>query len=185
MDAPRIHAGEPPRQALPRLRRRVPGHHRRQPHFLAHRLDPQGPRLPRGHRLVGLPAPRGAPPRLTLETRFKPTDEVFFAQNVGNPDAGTGLKKSAIIQKISLKEADAVKNERNATGKVKVTEATSNPQIPNPNGATQWKGQLLYAAEGQGDNKPAALIALNPRAPYNTTGESVPAPGRDVVLTVA
>jgi len=100
---------------------------------------------------------------------YKPTDEVFFAQNAGNPDAGTGLKKSAMIQKISLKEADAVKSERNATGKVKVTLTQSTPEIPNPNGATQYKGQLLYAAEGQGDNKPAALIIMNPHAPYNTT----------------
>ena len=103
--------------------------------------------------------------------RYKPTDEVFFAQNVGNPDAGTGLNKSAIIQKISLKEADAVKNERNATGKVKVT-VVPTPDVPNPNGMTQYRGQILIAAEGQGDNKPAALIALNPREPYNTTGKS-------------
>ena len=108
--------------------------------------------------------------RLTWDRRYKPTDEVFIAQNVGNPDAGTGLKKSAIIQKFSLKEADAVKTERNATGKVKVTQAASNPEVPNPNGATQYKGQLLYAAEGQGDNKASALVIMNPRAPYNTTG---------------
>lgn len=36
-------------------------------------------------------------------------------------------------------------------------------------GATQYKGQILYAAEGQGNNTAPALIVLNPREPYNTT----------------
>ena len=107
-----------------------------------------------------------------MDHRYKPTDEVFFVQNAGNPDAGTGLKKSAAIYKISLKEADAVKAERNATGKVKVSLAQSNPEVPNPNGCVQYKGQLLFAAEGQGDDKPASLIVMNPREPYNTTGKS-------------
>ena len=65
---------------------------------------------------------------------YKPNDEVFFVQNAGAPDAGTGLNKSAAIYKISLKEADAVKTSWNATGKVKVTKIPSNPEIPNPNG---------------------------------------------------
>ncbi|KAK3317364.1 hypothetical protein B0T19DRAFT_389452 [Cercophora scortea] len=100
---------------------------------------------------------------------YKPKDEVFFVQNAGNADAGTGLDKSAAIFKISLKEADAVKDMRNATGKVKVTQIPSNPEIPNPNGAVQYKGKILYAAEGQGPSKAPALIVLNPVEPYNTT----------------
>ncbi|KAK1753595.1 Gluconolactonase [Echria macrotheca] len=100
---------------------------------------------------------------------YKPTDEAFFVQNAGNPDAGTGLNKSAAIYKISLKEADAVKSSRNAVGKVTVTEIPSNPQIPNPNGATQYKGKLLFAAEGQGPNIAPGLFVMNPVAPYNTT----------------
>jgi len=64
----------------------------------------------------------------------KATDEVFFAQNAGNTDAGTGLNKSAATYKISLKEADAVKATRNATGKVAVTQVKMQPEIPNPNG---------------------------------------------------
>ncbi|KAK3392815.1 hypothetical protein B0H63DRAFT_385685 [Podospora didyma] len=100
---------------------------------------------------------------------YKPTDEAFFVQNAGNPDAGTGLNKSAAIYKISLKEADAVKGTRNAVGKVTVTQVKSTPEIPNPNGATQYKGQLLFAAEGQGPNKAPGLIVMNPLAPYNTT----------------
>ncbi|KAK0726091.1 lactonohydrolase [Lasiosphaeris hirsuta] len=100
---------------------------------------------------------------------YKPKDEVFFVQNAGNADAGTGLNKSAAIFKVSLKEVDAVKDSRNAVGKVTVTQIPSNPEIPNPNGATQYKGQLLYAAEGQGPKKAPALIILNPVAPYNTT----------------
>jgi len=66
---------------------------------------------------------------------YKAKDEAFFVQNAGNPDAGTGLNKSAAIYKVSLKEADAVKSSFNATGKVKVTLVPSNPEIPNPNGA--------------------------------------------------
>src|SRR5262245_47326560 len=36
-------------------------------------------------------------------------------------------------------------------------------------GATNYKGNLLYTAEGQGDNVPSALTLMNPQKPYNTT----------------
>jgi len=68
---------------------------------------------------------------------YKPNDEVFFVQNAGNPDAGTGLNKSAAIYKISLKEAESVKTTRNAVGKVNVTLVPSTPEIPNPNGRSR------------------------------------------------
>lgn len=100
---------------------------------------------------------------------YPPTNEMFFAQTAGAPAAGTGLKKSAIIQKISLDEADAVSTRRNATGSVKVHIVDSNPIILNPNGAVNYKGQLLYAAEGQGSDKTTELMIMNPREPYNTT----------------
>lgn len=45
-----------------------------------------------------------------------------------------GLNKSAIIQKISLAEAEAVSTKRNATGQVKVHVVDSNPVVLNPNG---------------------------------------------------
>lgn len=61
------------------------------------------------------------------------TDEVFFAQNAGAPDAGTGLNKSAIIQKVSVAEALQVAS-GNKTGHVKVETVTSNPPVINPNG---------------------------------------------------
>jgi gluconolactonase len=67
---------------------------------------------------------------------YKKKDEMFFVQNAGAPDAGTGLNKSAAIYKISLKEADAVKNTRNAVGKVTVTEVKASFEVPNPNGET-------------------------------------------------
>ena len=103
---------------------------------------------------------------------YKPKDEMWFVQNAGNPDAGTGLNKSAAIYKISLKEADAVKTERNAVGKVKVTLVEHSPVIPNPNGAVQYKGKLLFAAEGQGAKIPPALVILDPSSePYKTTSE--------------
>lgn len=66
--------------------------------------------------------------------RYEPTDEVFFVQNAGAVAAGTGLNKSAIIQKISLSEANAVKDLVNATGQVTVTVVPSNPMVINPNG---------------------------------------------------
>jgi len=59
---------------------------------------------------------------------------MFFVQNAGAPAAGTGLNKSAIIQKISLAQADAVKTLQNATGQVMVDIVPSTPQIMNPNG---------------------------------------------------
>lgn len=65
---------------------------------------------------------------------YEPTDEVFFVQNAGAPAAGTGLNKSAIIQKISLAQAGAVSNLTNATGMVTVTTVPSDPTVVNPNG---------------------------------------------------
>lgn len=70
--------------------------------------------------------------------RSKSTEEVFFVQNAGAPAAGTGLNKSAIIQKISLAQAASVSNQRNATGMVEITTVNSNPTVINPNGA--WPG---------------------------------------------
>lgn len=62
------------------------------------------------------------------------TDEVFFVQNAGAKDAGTGLHKSAIIEKISLADAAAVSNKSDAVGLVKVTTVPSSPMVINPNG---------------------------------------------------
>jgi hypothetical protein len=45
-----------------------------------------------------------------------------------------GLNKSAVIQKISLDEAEAVSSLRNAAGKVNVHVVDSNPAVINPNG---------------------------------------------------
>jgi len=101
---------------------------------------------------------------------YKPKDEMWFVQNAGAPDAGTGVNKSAVIYKISLKEADAVKNERNAVGKVKIQLVEHSPPIPNPNGAVQYKGKLLFAASGQGAKIPPALVILDPSTePAKTT----------------
>ncbi|GFZ42317.1 hypothetical protein JCM24511_00031 [Saitozyma sp. JCM 24511] len=123
----------------------------------------------------------GAEPTLTLiaETSGNPlfheanvwypeTDEMFFVQNAGAPAAGTGLKQSSIIQKISLAQADAVKHQINATGMVNVVEVDSNPQVINPNGATNYRGKIVFTGEGQGDVAPA-LFLMEPTEPYNTT----------------
>ncbi|KAI0966548.1 lactonohydrolase [Xylaria arbuscula] len=100
---------------------------------------------------------------------YPPTNEVFFVQSAGNPATGTGLNKSAIIQKISLDEAEAVSTKRNATGQVTVHIVDSNPTVLNPNGGINYKGNILFAAEGQGASKPSELVIMNPREPYNTT----------------
>ncbi|KAH6967717.1 lactonohydrolase [Ilyonectria robusta] len=100
---------------------------------------------------------------------YPPTDEVFFVQNAGAPAAGTGLNKSSIIQKISLKEAEKVRKGKNYGKEVTVTVVPSNPQVINPNGGTYYKGNIIFAGEGQGDDVPSALYAMNPKAPYNTT----------------
>lgn len=63
-----------------------------------------------------------------------PTDEVFFVQNAGAPEAGTGLAKSAIIQKIALSQADAVTDQVDASGQVDITEVDAQPTVINPNG---------------------------------------------------
>ncbi|KAF1732852.1 Gluconolactonase [Beauveria bassiana] len=84
------------------------------------------------------------------------TDEVFFAQNAGAPDAGTGLNKSSIVQKVSVSEALQVAS-GNKTGHVKVETVSSNPPVINPNG------------EGMGNKTASALYSVNPLPPYNAT----------------
>ncbi|KAF9765799.1 hypothetical protein IL306_001853 [Fusarium sp. DS 682] len=98
-----------------------------------------------------------------------PTEEVFFVQNAGDPDAGTGLAKSSVIQKISLAEAEALKNGSHTESQVKITIVDSNPQVINPNGGTNYKGRIIFAGEGQGETIPSALYLMNPEEPYNTT----------------
>ncbi|KAI1386517.1 calcium-dependent phosphotriesterase [Hypoxylon trugodes] len=99
---------------------------------------------------------------------YPPTDDMFFAQNAGVPAAGTGLNKSNIIMKISVPEAAAVSHLRNATGSVKI-QTVDAPAIKNTNGGTNFQGQILFLAEGQGDNETSNLVLMNPREPYNTT----------------
>jgi gluconolactonase len=104
----------------------------------------------------------------TRDTRSPSADEVFFVQNAGAPAAGTGLNKSSIIQKISLAEAEKVRKGTLAAATVTVVD-TANPQVINPNGGTNYKGQIIFAGEGQGDDVASALYLMNPKAPYNTT----------------
>lgn len=99
---------------------------------------------------------------------YPPTDEMFFVQNAGVPAAGTGLNKSNVILKISLDEAAAVSNVRNATGSVNI-QLVDAPAILNSNGATNYRGQIVFAAEGQGDDLTSQLVVMNPEEPYNTT----------------
>ncbi|KAJ5763521.1 SMP-30/Gluconolaconase/LRE-like region [Penicillium manginii] len=100
----------------------------------------------------------------------KRTDEVFFVQNAGPLEAGTGLKKSAIVEKISLAEAAAVANKTDAVGLVTVHNVTSpeDPKVINPNGGNNYRGKLIFAGEGQGNDTAPALYVMNPNKPYDT-----------------
>ncbi|KAK1638071.1 D-lactonohydrolase [Colletotrichum phormii] len=100
---------------------------------------------------------------------YPPTEEVFFVQNAGPPAAGTGLNKSSIVQKIRLADAEALRNGSLGTKEVTVTTVPSNPQVINPNGGTNYKGQIIFAGEGQGERVPSALYLMNPVEPYSTT----------------
>ncbi|WRT64653.1 uncharacterized protein IL334_001587 [Kwoniella shivajii] len=100
---------------------------------------------------------------------YPPTDEVFFVQNAGAPAAGTGLNKSAIIEKISLASAASIAAKGNGTGFVNVTTVNSQTQVINPNGATNFRGKLVFTGEGQGNDIPPALYLVDPTPPYNAT----------------
>ncbi|KAL7945052.1 gluconolactonase-like protein [Trichoderma barbatum] len=97
------------------------------------------------------------------------TDEVFFAQSAGPLSAGTGLKKSSLILKVSLDEAMAVSGERDAVGKVQVHVVPTEPPVINPNGGANYKGSMLFTGEGMGPDVAPALFTVNPIPPYNTT----------------
>lgn len=91
-------------------------------------------------------------------------------QNAGAPAAGTGLNKSAIIQKIPLQQVNGLLGQRNISGQVSV-EKVDSPLVINPNGGTNYKGRILFTGEGQGNNTPPALFSVDPNPPYNATGE--------------
>jgi gluconolactonase len=40
-------------------------------------------------------------------------------------------------------------------------------------GATNFRGELIFTGEGQGDEVAPTLYLMNPREPYNTSGEHV------------
>ncbi|KAL2426180.1 hypothetical protein ABEF95_012387 [Exophiala dermatitidis] len=107
---------------------------------------------------------------------YPPTDEVFFVQNAGARDAGTGLNKSNVIFKISLSQAAAVSSQRNASGQVDVVTVNATPTVINSNGATNFRGQFVFTGEGQGNATAPSLYVMNPVEPYNTTGKQRPNP---------
>lgn len=84
---------------------------------------------------------------------YPPTDEAFFAQNAGPESAGTGLNKSAVVQKISLKDAEEVAAEiaanKDSKRQVKIDVVNSNPVALNPNGKSEI-GHSIAADMGGG-----------------------------------
>ncbi|WVQ75912.1 hypothetical protein IAR50_005547 [Cryptococcus sp. DSM 104548] len=94
------------------------------------------------------------------------TDEVFFAQAAAM-NLGIGLNKSAVVQKISLSQAESVQQgTRNSTDVVVVNSTT---QVVNPNGGTAYRGKIIFTGQGRGSNITSALYELDPNEPYNTT----------------
>lgn len=59
---------------------------------------------------------------------------MFFVQNAGAREAGTGLNKSNIIQKISLEAAQALVDGNNETAEVEVITVNADPPVINSNG---------------------------------------------------
>jgi gluconolactonase len=107
-----------------------------------------------------------------------PTDSMFFVQNAGAPAAGTGLNKSSIVERIMLSDAEAAaaaaatggpgKSGSNSSAQIDVEVVDSQPQVINPNGGTNWRGQIVFAGEGMGNKTASALYAMDP-VEYNTT----------------
>jgi gluconolactonase len=58
-------------------------------------------------------------------------------QNAGAKASGTGLNKTNLIFKISLSQAAAVSNQRNASGQVDVVNVPATPKVINSNGQFQ------------------------------------------------
>lgn len=128
---------------------------------------------------------------------------MFFVQNAGAPAAGTGLEKSNIIQKISLAEAEEVVAGGNASATVDVVTVDASPAVINSNGscprqycsetfsltsaagATNYRGQIVFTGEGQGNETAPALYLMNPREPYNTTGKLTTSSYLRCVLTMS
>ncbi|KAK8847529.1 hypothetical protein IAR55_005387 [Kwoniella newhampshirensis] len=98
---------------------------------------------------------------------YPPTDEFFFCQNAGAPAAGTGLHKSAIVEKISLAQAEEVVEGKRK--EVDVISVEGDVKVINPNGGTNFRGKIVLAGEGQGDHNPSALYLVDPVEPYKTT----------------
>ena len=94
---------------------------------------------------------------------------MFVAQNAGSPDAETGLNKSNIIQKISLRAAQAIADGTNTSSEVEVVTVSPEPNVINSNGAANFRGQFVYAVEGQGADIASTLYLMNPYEPYNST----------------
>ncbi|KAI9879263.1 MAG: hypothetical protein M1823_006857, partial [Watsoniomyces obsoletus] len=50
-----------------------------------------------------------------------------------------------------------------------VVNVPATPEVINSNGGTNFRGEIVFAGEGQGADVPPSLFVMNPREPYNTT----------------
>lgn len=81
-------------------------------------------------------------------------------QSAGSPDAGTGLEKSSIIQKISLAEAEALRNGSHTQSQVDIAVVDSEPQVINPNGTRQYYPCTSKLTIGQVEQTTKAKLYL-------------------------
>jgi gluconolactonase len=91
---------------------------------------------------------------------FPPTDDFFFVQNAGAKEAGTGLAKSAVVQKVSLGQVGRAigalraqggggVGRRSVAGSVDVVVVNSTVQVVNPNGACVEVGARIEMESGR------------------------------------
>jgi gluconolactonase len=58
---------------------------------------------------------------------------------------------------------------QSSDGQVNVTVVNFDPPVINPNGGTNYKGNILFTGQGMGADVAPALYLANPLPPYNTT----------------
>ncbi|KAJ9093173.1 hypothetical protein QFC21_006490 [Naganishia friedmannii] len=107
----------------------------------------------------------------------KPSNALFFAANAGAPLGRSGLNQSNVVWRMDIGEAASLVANATLTaegdyvGGNVTLEAVPNTdnQLENVNGATNYRGQLVFMTEGRGDSLPSGITVVNPVKPYNAT----------------
>ncbi|KAH8079386.1 hypothetical protein HD553DRAFT_135773 [Filobasidium floriforme] len=144
------------------------------------------------HRVIG-EDPRLA---LVLETEgyysaheapvyHEPTQSFFFCSNAGAPLGFSGAENSNRVFKISLDEVESSLSNKEGqvyldetTGDWKAGNATlveisgedgTEGRLVNVNGGTNYRDQIVFLAQGRGEEFPPTMTLVNPYPPYNST----------------